>query len=172
MIRKSILYIAFLLLALPLVLNAATLTQTFENEYETDAVYLFIINDSIGRDVTFDDDPVSIGGAAAGWSTTLFDSESLVMQGTTIDAFSGSFTVSFWDGRNGGGNPDAFFDFTLEWAEYLDGSMVAQGSIYYDDGGIYRTDDNFTSTVPTPVPASVWMLVSGLALLVGLRRSN
>lgn len=173
MIRKLIAYIFLILLAFPPLLNAAIFTQTFLNEYESDAIYLFIKNvDEIGRSVVFDDDPVDFGLAAGAWSSTLVDSESLIMQGASIAPLSGSFTVSFWDERDGKGNAGKDFDFTLEWAEYFKGAAVAQGSIYYLDGEDYATDGNFTSTVPAsvPVPASVWMLVSGLALLVGLRR--
>lgn len=169
---KKTIYLLMILLMIPAAVSAATISQSFLNDYQSDAIYLFIINDNVGRDISFVADPVVYGGAATGWSTTLFDSESLVMQGTTINALSGIFDVTFWDNRNGGGNPTGFFDFTLEWAEYLGGAEVAQGSLYYDNGGITGSDGNFTSTVPTPVPASVWMLFSGLALFVGIRRHN
>jgi hypothetical protein len=169
---KKTIYLLMILLMIPVVASAATISQSFLNDYQSDAIYLFIINDNVGRDISFQTDPVVYGGAATGWTTTLFDSESLVMQGTTIIPLSGLFDVTFWDNRNGGGNPTGFFDFSLEWAEYLGGAAVAQGSLYYDNGAIVGADGNFTSTVPTPVPASAWMLFSGLALFVGIRRHN
>lgn len=166
MIRNLIL----ILLIMPFTATAATITESLYNDYQTDAIYLFIINDNQGRDIEFVTDPVVFGNAATDWTTTLFDSESLVMQGTTIDSLSGLFDVTFWDGRTNGGNNT--FDFTLEWAEYFNGVAVDQGSLYYLDGEITGADDNFTSTVPTPIPASAWMLVSGVALLVGIRRRS
>lgn len=170
--KKKLLSLILILMAIPVAASAATFTQSFTNENPADAIYLFIINDNVGRDISFVDDPVNFGDAAAGWNTTLFGTETLVMQGTTIDAYTGSFDVTFWDNRDGNGNPTGFFDFTLEWAEYSNGSALAQGSIYYTNGGITGADGNFTSTVPTPVPASLWLAISGLALLVGIRRRH
>ncbi len=169
--KKKILSLILILMTLPVAASAATLTTNdFYNEYQSDAIYLFIINNNTGRDISFVDDPIVFDGATAGWTTTLFSPEALVMQGATIDPYTGNFDVTFWDNRNGNGNPTGFFDFTLEWAEYLGGTAVAQGSIYYSNGGITGTDGNFTSTIPTPVPASLWLAISGLTLLVGLRR--
>jgi len=169
---KKTICLLMILLMIPVAASAATLTQSFLNDYVSDSIYLFI-TDVNGRDIDFVDDPVVFGGAASGWSAAVFDDgDTLVMQGTTIDARSGLFDVTFWDNRNGNGNPTAFFDFTLEWAEYSGGVALGLGSIYYTDGVITGADGNFTSTVPTPVPASVWMLFSGLALFVGIRRRS
>ena len=167
---KTIRNLILILLIMPFTASAATITESLHNDYQTDAIYLFIINDGQGRDIEFVTDPVVFGDAATDWSTTLFDSESLVMQGATIDPESGLFDITFWDNRNRGGSNA--FDFTLEWAEYFNGVAVGQGSLYYTNGDIVAANDNFTSTVPTPIPASAWMLVSGVALLVGIRRHN
>jgi len=169
--KKKILSLILILLAMPMLASAATLTQyDFYNEYQADAIYLFIINDNTGQDISFVNDPVVFDGATTGWTTTVFNPEALVMQGSAIDPYTGNFDVTFWDNRGGNGNPNGFFDFTLEWAEYLGGTAMAQGSIYYTNGSITGADGNFTSTIPTPIPASLWLAISGLTLLVGIRR--
>lgn len=167
---KTIINLILLILIMPAAGRAATITKSLVNDYQTDTIYLFITNDDAGPGISFVSDPVVFGGGAAGWSATLFDTNTLVMQGAPINPLSGQFDVAFWDNRNGNGNPSAFFDFSLEWAEYLGGSAVGQGSLYYTNGAITGADGNFTSTIPTPIPASAWMLVSGITLLVGIRR--
>jgi hypothetical protein len=169
---KTLITLAILIVILPLSARAALMTQSFVNEYQTDAIYLFILNDNRGADISFDTDPVSFGNAASGWSHTLFDTETLMMAGNTIDPFNGSFDVTFTDNSNRPNRNTNQFDFTLEWAEYLGGTSVGQGSIYYQNGSMTSFDDTFTSTVPTPLPASAWMLMSGLALFFGIRRYN
>lgn len=165
---KPIICLIAILLMMPVAASAATFDQFFYNEYQTDGVYLFILNDSVDTDIHFEADPVAFGGTASGWSTTLYDPESLYVQGTMIDPFDGNFTVSFTD--NNGSTGTDVLDFTMEWAEFANGTSLAQGSLYYLDGIISSADGNFTSTIPTPVPASVWMLFSGLAMFIGIRR--
>jgi hypothetical protein len=167
---KLITCLSAILLMMPVTASAATFDQFFYNEYQTDGVYLFILNDSVDTDIHFDADPVAFGGTASGWSTTLYDPETLYMQGTTIDPFDGNFTITFTD--NDGSTGTDVLDFTMEWAELLGGTVLAQGSLYYMDGNISSADPNFTSTIPTPVPASVWMLFSGLAFVIGIRRNS
>ena len=157
-----------MIMVFPAIARAALINQSFVNEYRTDAVYLFIINDNRSADISFETNPVSFGDDATDWTYTLFGSETLLMEGDPIDPYSGSFRVSFTD--NSPRRNTNQFDFTLEWAEYLGGVSVGQGSIYYQNGTIDRFDGNFTSTVPTPLPASAWLLMSGLALFVGFRR--
>lgn len=169
---KTLITLAILIVILPLSARAALMTQSFVNEYQTDAIYLFILNDNRGADISFDTDPVSFGNAASGWSYTLYDTETLMMAGNTIDPYNGLFDVTFTDNSNRPNRNTSQFDFTLEWAEYMGGTSVAQGSIYYQNGSITSFDDTFTSTVPTPLPASAWMLMSGLALFLGVRRYN
>lgn len=162
-------YIVATVFLLPLQAEAGSITRTLMNDHRTDAIYLFIVNDETDPFIRFADDPVDYRRDAVGWSSTLFDDNStLLMQGAAVDPRQGRYRVTFADGLTGGGN--ASFDFTLEWAEYFQGTLLEAGSIYYTNGSFTGFDGTFTSTVPTPVPASVWMLVSGLALVVGLRR--
>ena len=164
-----LLYVVAVFISMPFPAEAATTTQTLLNDHQTDAIYLFIVNDQTDPFIRFAADPVDFGRDAVGWSSTLFeDNTALLMQGDAIDPRQGRFRVTFDDGLPGGGRDS--FDFTLEWAEYYQGTSLEQGSIYYSNGRYTGFDDSFNSTVPTPVPASVWMLVSGLGLLVGLRR--
>lgn len=169
--RHITVYMAVVFFMLTFGAEAATITRTFLNDQTTDAVYLFIVNDQDDPFIRFADEPVRflLDADANGWQSMLFDDNTtLMMYGDAIDPRSGRFRVTFQDGLTGGGNGG--FDFRLEWAEYFQGGVLDQGSLYYSNGGYTGLDNTFTSSVPTPVPASVWMMVSGLALLVGLSR--
>lgn len=162
---------AIILLLAPIHGHAGTFTANFYNEYQTDAVYLFLYDDG-PRDVFFQD--VTFSGPRT-WEIT--------DQTDTFLHFSGAneagprdlrFRITFADGHSGRN----IQPFTLEWAEYLAGgpsTSNAMGTLSYERnrgrlGWVASSD--FTSTVPTPIPGSTWLLLSGIFFLAGVRRQT
>ena len=153
---------AALLLLLPALATAAMISSTFYNQTDADEVRFSVLNDAIGEDVT-----ISIrypGGAASGWPYPPYappPTQSVWFGDSTeadILAGTGSFTLWFMA-------PGAIdvMDFTLLWQEFSDGLLMFQDFDTYIDGQV---------ATPTPIPASAWMLASGLALFIGLRRQR
>ena len=164
--------IAILLFIMPLHGHAGTYTATFLNEFQTDAVYLFLYDDRSNQDVRFQD--VAFTGPSS-WGIAQQTDTFLNFRGTS-EAGPGDlrFRITFNDDRN---NPN-IIPFTIEWAEYLNGSPStsdAMGtlSMERDRGRLtWVATNDFNSTVPTPIPGSTWLLMSGLFFLAGVRRHN
>jgi hypothetical protein len=156
-----------LVLMMPVVVSAATLNFVYENQYETDMIRFDIIDVTSGRNLDFFDVPLigwDISTDAAGWTDYIInDRDSLVFSAPANASIMGeanNFNLWIWDWAW----EDDFsnFDFTLAWTESLDGNVQGAGTIDFEDGVM----------VPTPLPASAWMLLSGLAMFVGVRRRN
>lgn len=159
-----------IVLLMPGAALAGTYTQTFYNEFQTDSIYPFLYDDDKNHDVIFQ----SVDFTDASWSIATSNSENTYLQlsGPVVDPGALQFDITF----TGGPNKYRIPSFTLEWAEYLNGvpsASDAMGAITLDrKGGSYSwiVSNDFNSTVPTPLPASTWLLLSGLFFLVGVRR--
>jgi hypothetical protein len=164
--------IAILLFLMPLHGHAGIYTATFLNEFQTDAVYLFLYDDSRNHDVRFQD--VTLTGPSS-WGVAEQTDTFLQFSGVN-EAGPGDlrFSITFEDGRNSRN----MTPFTLEWAEYLNGSPSTSGamgtlSFERNRGSLnWVASSDFNSTVPTPIPGSTWLLMSGLFFLAGVRRHN
>jgi hypothetical protein len=151
-IRKIILT-AILIVMVAAVSHAAPLNYTYNNDNQTDYIYLFITSVE-GADVDFVRWTILPGG----WITDIQEADRLSAYGPTIDPGE-RFRIRFSERGT----------FTLEWAEMLNG--VAQvGSRYFENGRFVGADNNFTATIPTPISGTYWLLGSGLIVLIGVRR--
>ncbi|MDJ0722096.1 MAG: hypothetical protein QNJ04_10710 [Desulfobacterales bacterium] len=157
--------IALLIVLLPLHVQASTYSTRFWNSHTTDAIYLFVYDDSTARDVIFQD--VSLRNPS-GWAV-LDHTDTYIHLGGTDAADPGSvrFNITFSDGPG----RDRITDFRLEWAEYLDGLSIDSGTLSRN-GNNWRVSNDFNSAVPTPIPGSTWLLLSGIFFLVGVRRHS
>ncbi len=161
---------AIVILFLPLHGHAATYNASFYNEYQTDAVYLFLYDERVNRDVIFAD--VTFSGPTS-WMVADRTNTFLHFSGANAAGPGDlSFDITFADGRR---SPN-ILPFTLEWTEYLNGgpsASDAMGSISLErNRGQLRlvASRDFNSTVPTPLPGSTWLLMSGIFFLAGVRR--
>ncbi len=161
------LLVIFALLVLPRTAMAGTYSSTFWNEYQTDSIHLFLYDDSNRHDVIFE----SVTFSNVTWSVADQSDTYLHLSGPEAGPWDIGFTLSVTDNRN----PNArIIPFTLEWAEYLNGSpstVDAMGSIAFTRGGnSWVASSDFNSAIPNPIPASTWLLLSGICFLVGVRR--
>ena len=136
--------IAIIIFIMPLHGHAGTYSATFLNEFQTDAVYLFLYDDRLNQDVRFQD--VALTGPSS-WGIAQQTDTFLNFSGTS-EAGPGDlrFRITFNDDRN---NPN-----------------IIRGRL-----NMVASSD-FNSTVPTPIPGSTWLLMSGLFFLAGVRRHN
>jgi hypothetical protein len=167
-IMKSLLIIsntALLILLLPWHVQGSTYSARFWNEYNTDAIYLFLYDDHPSRDVIFQDVSLSSPGS---WSV-IEQSDNYVHLGGPGSAGPNAviFDITLSDGSRSG----RITSFRMEWAEYLDGIAVDSGTLSRT-GNRWQVSDDFNSTVPTPIPGSTWLLLSGIFFLVGVRRHS
>jgi hypothetical protein len=156
-----------LVLMMPVVASAALFEgSSFSNLYNADRIELSLTQGNWFTDnITID--TVLFGGDAFGWSITSGAStEPLVLEGSTpLAAGSGLFELSFNDNQSNfisslfGSN--WLYDFTLHWTEYSGATALGQIDYTFDNG-----------VLVTPLPASAWMLLSGLAMFIGIRRRN
>ena len=164
--------IAIIIFIMPLHGHAGTYTTTFLNEFQTDAVYLFLDDVDPDYDVRFQD--VTFRGP---------NSWGIAEQTDTFLQFSGTseagpndlrFRITFQDNSSS----RRIIPFTLEWAEYLNGSPStsdAMGTLSLERSRgrlTWVATNDFNATVPTPIPGSTWLLMSGLFFLAGVRRHN
>jgi hypothetical protein len=152
----KIILTAILILMVTAVSHAATLNYTYNNDNQTDYIYLFITSVE-GADVDF----VQWTSLPGGWVTDIHEAERLSAYGPTIDPGE-RFRIRFSERGT----------FTLEWAEMLSGVAQDQGSRYFVNGRFVSADDEFTSTIPTPIAGTYWLLGSGLIVLIGVRRRS
>ena len=132
--------------------QAAPLNQTFQNDYSTDYIYLFIT----AGDVDF----VEWKKLPGGWDVDIDEEKKLSAYGPEINPGE-RFRVRFSERGT----------FTLEWAEMLGGVEQQKGSIYYENGRFIGADNNFTAAIPSvPISGTYWLLGSGLIVLIGVRR--
>ena len=164
------------LVCFPSDLRAGSYAVDFNNKFDTDAIYLFLFNeDDNKKDVIFQEINFS---TPSNWSVADFSPDYLHLTSTAA-AIAGDFdySITFSDGEKGNGANT----FRIEWAEYLNGlpsGDTAQGSLTFsgsmNSAPTPVSNDVFTSTVPgtvpTPIPASTWLLLSGIFFLVGVRR--
>lgn len=164
--RKIIIGSMILVLMMPVVALAATLDFVYDNQYETDMIRFDIIDVTSGGSLIFFDFPPlgwDISTDAANWTDSVINVNASVMFSAPADASiladANHFNLSIWD-RLGGDDP-SIFDLTLAWTEYLDGGVQGAGTIDFENG-----------VIATPLPASAWMLLSGLAMFIGIRRQK
>lgn len=169
---KAALIATIALLFIPAVGSAAFMEYVYHNAYEADEIRFNIVNVTSGADISFNTFlwwTHDSSDAANDWTWLRTDPQSLVFSDPDnpregILPGTGTFTVSVYDGVLFPlfSQTSDRFDFTLEWSEWLNGSMVAgsEGHLDFIDG----------EPIPTPIPASAWMLVSGLAIFLGIRR--
>ena len=152
-----------LLLTAPAVGSAALLSGTYWNTFEANEIRFNLVDGgSLDIRIVF----ANPGDAAENWDSQITDGQRVVFGGpgeAAIVPHTGSFRVWFYDNSFFNFSSDNF-DFTLEWAEYLNGSFLGSGDITYEDGEEVPS--------PVPLPTSAWMLISGLALFVGIRRHS
>lgn len=163
---KAIICGVILFFIFPAVASAATLDYVYQNEYATDEIRFDIINVTSGAIVDFWDIPSmgwDIHTSASNWTDVVSNFHSTVLfsapAGSSIQPGLEVFNLSHWN-RSFASNALDDFDFVLQWAEYNGGILQGEDTIAFVDG------------IPTPLPASAWMLLSGLAMLVGIRRRN
>lgn len=163
------LLIVFALLVPSTTVTAGNYSSTFWNEYQTDSIYLFLYDDNNRHDAIFQ----SVTFSNATWSVADQSDTYLHLSGPEAGPWDIAFTLSITDNRNRNAR---IIPFTLEWAEYLNGSpsaVDAMGSIEFTRGGnSWVASSDFNSTIPNPIPASTWLLLSGIGFLVGVRRQT
>ena len=155
--------LVLILLLAPTAVSAALLEYSFRNFYDTDRIVLTISPTEDYDNITFQD--VAFEGSALlnGWNVETLGPATLALEGSAITAGTGDFDLTFSDNNFWTWifGLDYLFDFSLQWDEYLNGSLAGQSTFEFENG---------VSQNPVPVPASAWLLLSGLALLVGQRR--
>lgn len=143
--------------------SAATLNQSFMNDFESNAVYLWSLDSANMRF-----DGFSLGSNMEAWQAEVSTPEQLVLKGPTIAAGAGRFNLLM----NYQSTP-----FRLEWAEVffdkVSNVVRGYGTLTFDGNG--WSNSNVASHVidiplhPTaaalPIPASYWLLASALALM-------
>lgn len=134
------------------------MNMNFNNEFETDAIYLFLLD----TNRTFENvyNLPDVGGNS--WETIVFEPNSIVMRGDTLNPGQGSFGITF---SRGGG-------FTLEWAEMLGGTINESGTLTFSGSGNVTSQQYGAITSPVPIPEGFWLLGSGLLCFFGIRRKQ
>ena len=163
---------AIIIFMLPPHALAASYHTTFSNKFQTDAVYLFLYDGSPNRDVIFQN--VTFSGPSS-WGVAVRTDTFLHFSGAHAAGPGDlNFDITFADGRI---SPN-IIPFRLEWTEYLNGgpsASDAMGSLSLERNrgqlGLVASS-SFNSTVPTPIPGSTWLLMSGIFFLAGVRRQT
>ena len=147
--------------------QAATLNQTFMNDFETNAVYLWSVD---AANMHFDG--FSLGSNMEAWQAEVSTPDKLVLRGPSVTAGAGRFNLLM----NYQSTP-----FRLEWAEVffdkVSNVVRGYGTLTFDGNGWSNTSvASHVIDIPLhpavaamPLPASWLMMASALAL-VGLRK--
>jgi hypothetical protein len=130
---------------------AAPFSQTYENDYQTDQVFLFITEGN----VEFSD----WKKLSNGWEVGTQEPDLLSASGPEINPGQ-RFKYIATDNVS----------YTLQWAELLNGVVQGSGSLFAENGRFVGSSDEFTATLHTPIANSIWLLGSGLIGLVCLGR--
>ena len=149
--------------------GAATLKQTFMNDFETNAVYLWSLDTS-----NMSLDGFSASADMGGWKADISSPARMVLGGATVAAGAGRFNLLM----NYKTTP-----LRLEWAEVLFdhvGRMVkGYGALGFSNGWSNSNVATHLIDIPLhpraaamPLPSSVLMMLSALALITvkGLRK--
>lgn len=155
--------LVIMVMSLPLDAKAGIYKGNFRNDYQADSIYLFLYDEAPDADVIFQN--VRLNPASA-WSAAAQTETYLWLSGPAVSPKSVKFNLTFTDDRA----TRDILPFTLEWAEYLNGSFAApdafgslmRGPRQNGAGYQWTASDAFSSPVPTPLPASTWLLLSGL----------
>jgi len=164
---KPLIRFAAALLALSLSATtavAATLNQTFMNDFAANALY-FWSDDASNMQLG----AVSFGSNMSGWSVQSASAAALVIQGPVVAAAQGRFTMAFdYVSR----------PFSVQWAEVFFDSginhILGAGTLSYSTGGwagsnafTHAADvpHQFASQASVPLPPSAVLLLSALAFL-------
>ncbi len=161
---KTAITLLILLIGLGADVTAATHSQPFRNDYDTNRIWLWAVEPTTQfTNLTFDNAPVS------NWLATVNSGDRLFFEsddGSTIAPSAGLFTVDF-----GYTTPT----FSIEWAEiFWDGAtngLLGSGTLTWNGSG-WSGSSVFThagelATAPVPLPASFTFLISGVLLGAG-----
>ena len=93
------------------------------------------------------------------------------------DTWTGTLSISGWNGASAGGGSDRIFigsteDLTsqqLADIRFINGSM--NGNSFTSDSAVQLSDGELVAAAVVPEPGAWGMLLGGLATLVGLQRS-
>ena len=130
---------------------AAPFAQTYQNDYQTDQIFLFITEGN----VEFSD----WNKLPKGWEVGTQETNLLTASGKKVKP-----------GQKFKYNIDVKGPYTLQWAELLNGAVQGSGSLFSENGRFVGSSDEFTATLHTPIANSIWLLGSGLIGLVCLSR--
>ena len=130
---------------------AAPISPTYNNDYQTDQIFLFITEGN----VEFSD----WKKLPNGWEVGTREPNLLSASGPELNP-----GQQFKYSTNDKGS------YTLQWAELLNGVVQGSGSLFAENGRFVGSSDEFTATLHTPIANSIWLLGSGLIGLVCLSR--
>jgi len=160
---KILILMTVALLVMPSLASAAFMDYSYENKYDTDQIVFNIVE--LGPDAPNTIYFTRLGNgisAPAGWRDDFSNAfQTLTFSSATaIGAGDGGFNFPFYDDWRI--NNLLGFDFTMTWSEYdIQDEVWKNGIIQFEDG---------IEVLHTPIPASAWMLMSGLAIFLGIRR--
>ncbi len=143
---------------------AATKTQMFKNNFESNSIYLWMndINEATFSSVQFSD-------ASDDWQAFVNNGSELFMAGNTITANNGRFDVEM---------EYQTIPFGFEWAEILwtgnTFSILGSGSLFWENRWIATNDFSHLGDIvaPVPIPGSMLLLLSALIGMTFMRRSQ
>lgn len=138
--------------------GAATLNQTFMNDFETNAIYLWSTDAS-----NMSLDGISFGANMGAWQATTHTPAKLVLSGPTIGPVAGRFDL-LMNYKN--------LPFQLEWAEVFfdnaNNAIRGYGTLTFDGGG-WSNANVSSHVIDIPLhPGAVVPLPSSLLLLVSI----
>ena len=143
--------------------RAATLDQTFMNDFETNTIYLWSLDSANMRF-----DGFSTGANMAAWNAQVSTADRLVLSGPTLAAGAGRFNLHMHYSSA---------PFRLEWAEVffnkVENVVLGRGTLTFDGNGwsnsafaSHSIDMPLNPTVAAlPLPGSAMMMLSALLLL-------
>lgn len=148
---------------------AAQIPLMFTNEFDADSSYLFIIDGKY----KFDDKKLTNsvyqpGSLPSSWGVDVLESSRLVISGDPLVPFEGTFVLDMFGKAKDGPKDIA----TMEWAEVLNGTIAASGTLTISGTGIITGSSYGPITSEVPIPDAYWLLGSGLILFVAIRRKK